>query len=241
MEKPQVTRRGGRTQRYRVFVLETVKGAKQFQRQKTIRPMKRTLSALPVVLALLVRATPSKHSATAAVPSPTGPSRLLTRMQYLVDPTRDDPFLANGAKRELLVRFWYPASLGLGCQPAEYTSPRVWSYFSQLVAISLPKVRTNSCLDASIAEGAHPVVLFSHGYTGACTDYTFVFEDLASRGYVVVSVDHTFEATAVEFPDGRFVKSVFGSYLAEKHITGRRSGLLFGLVGAVEKLEVRPA
>jgi hypothetical protein len=31
---------------------------------------------------------------------------------------------------------------------------------------------------------------------------------------VVASVDHTFEATAVEFPDGRLVQSVFGSYLA---------------------------
>ncbi len=78
------------------------------------------------------------------------------------------------------------------------------------MAVSLPEVRTNSCLDAPIAEGAHPVILFSHGYTGAFTDYTFIFEDLASRGYVVASVDHTYEATAVEFPDGRFVKSVFG-------------------------------
>ena len=32
---------------------------------------------------------------------------------------------------------------------------------------------------------------------------------------MVASVDHTSEATAVEFPDGRFVKSVFGSHLDE--------------------------
>jgi dienelactone hydrolase len=133
----------------------------------------------------------------------------------LVDPTRDDPFLANGAKRELLVRFWYPASLHQDCKPAEYASPKVWSYFSQLVTVPLPEIRTNSCLDAPITEGAHPVIVFTHGYTGTFTDYTFIFEDLASRGYVVASVDHTYEATAIEFPDGRFVKSVFGSYLAE--------------------------
>ena len=53
----------------------------------------------------------------------------------LVDSTRDDPFLADGTKRELLVRFWYPASLDQGCEPAEYTSPAVWSYFSQLAEI----------------------------------------------------------------------------------------------------------
>jgi dienelactone hydrolase len=149
---------------------------------------------------------------TSAVPSPTGPSSVGTRVVNLVDSTRNDPFLANGAKRELLVRFWYPASLNQGCEPAEYTSPKVWGYFSELVGIPLPKVRTNSCLNVPITKGAHPVIVFTHGYTGTFTDYTFIFEDLASRGFVVASVDHTYEATAVEFPDGRLVKSLVGSH-----------------------------
>jgi dienelactone hydrolase len=113
------------------------------------------------------------------------------------------------------VRFWYPASLAQGCVPAEYTAPAVWSYFSQVAKIPLPKVSTNSCMDAPITEGLHPVVVFTPGYTGTFTDYTFLAEDLASRGYVVASVDHTYEATAVQFPDGRLVKSVLGSHLAE--------------------------
>ena len=151
---------------------------------------------------------------TAAVPSPTGPSPVGTRIVDLVDSTRDDPYLAAGTKRELLVRFWYPASSNQACTPAEYTSPKVWSYFSQLTELPLPKATTNSCLDARVADGAYPVVIFTHGYTGTFTDYTFLFEDLASRGYVVASIDHTYEATAVEFPDGRFVKSMVGSHLA---------------------------
>ena len=71
---------------------------------------------------------------------------------------------------------------------------------------------TNSCLDAPVADGQHPIVVFTHGYTRTFTDYTFLFEDLASRGYVVASVDHTYEATAVDFPDGRFVESIPGSH-----------------------------
>jgi hypothetical protein len=55
--------------------------------------------------------------------------------------------------------------------------------------------------------------VFTHGYTATFTDYSFIFEDLASRGYVVASVDHTYEATAVEFPNGRSVKSVLGSHI----------------------------
>jgi dienelactone hydrolase len=152
---------------------------------------------------------------TATVPRPVGPSIIGTRVMELVDPAREDPYVANGAKRDLLVRFWYPASIDQGCKPAEYTTPRIWSYFSQLVGVSLPQVKTNSCLDAPITEGAHPVIVFTHGYTGTFTDYTFLFEDLAARGYVVASVNHTYEATAVDFPDGRFVKSVLGSHLGK--------------------------
>ena len=137
-----------------------------------------------------------------------------TRVVELVDSVRPDPYLANGQKRDLLIRFWYPATLTGDCQPAEYTSARVWSYFAELVGVSTrPAVVTNSCLNAPVAAGLHPVVVFSPGFTGTFTDYTFLFEDLASRGYVIASVDHTNEATAVEFPDGRFVKSILGSYL----------------------------
>ena len=148
-----------------------------------------------------------------SAPLPTGPNPVGTQILDLVDPTRNDPFLANGAKRELVVRMWYPASPGQSCSRADYASPHVWSEFSRLLGIPLPQVTTNSCWDTPMSVGAHPVVLFTHGYTGTFTDYTFLFEDLASRGYVVASVDHTFEATAVEFPDGRLAESVFGSHL----------------------------
>jgi dienelactone hydrolase len=166
---------------------------------------KLSASALPTTL---------RQEQTQAAPIPVGPDKVGTRIMDLVDSSRNDPFSANGVKRELLVRFWYPASLNQGCQPAQYTSPKVWNYFSKLVGAPLPGVTTNSCLTAPVADGAHPVVVFTPGYTGTFTDYTYLFEDLASRGYVVASVDHTSEATAVEFPDGRLVTSVLGSHLA---------------------------
>jgi pimeloyl-ACP methyl ester carboxylesterase len=154
--------------------------------------------------------------ATVTVPSPIGPDKVGTRVMGLIDSARKDPYLSTNAKRELLVRFWYPASLAQACKPAAYASPQVWNYFSQLVRFALPEVVTNSCSEAAITAGTHPVIVFTPGYTATFTDYTFIFEDLASRGYVIASVDHTFEATAVEFPDGRLIKSVLGSYLGNQ-------------------------
>jgi predicted dienelactone hydrolase len=147
-----------------------------------------------------------------AAPAPTGPNRVGTRTAHFVDSTREDPFAGNGTKRELMVRFWYPTGTS-DCKPADYTTPAVWSYFSQLMGVPLPEVKTNSCEDAIVANGAHPVVVFTPGYTGTFTDYTFLFEDLASRGYLVAALNHTNEATVTEFPDGRMVESIFGSHL----------------------------
>lgn len=149
-----------------------------------------------------------------SAPTPSGSYRVGTRVMDLVDASRADPYLANGAKRELLVRFWYPAAGAPACTPAQYTSAGVWNYQAWIAKVAPFEVRTNSCQDASIQPGTHPVVVFTHGYTGTFTDYTFLFEDLASRGYVVASVNHTFEATASEFPDGRIAKSMVGTHLA---------------------------
>ncbi len=156
---------------------------------------------------------------TAETPSPTAAGKVGTRVMEFVDATREDPYAGKGSRRDLLVRFWYPASMAQACKPAEYTPPQVWSYFAKLRKVALPEVTTNSCWEAPVSGGPHPVVVFTHGYTGTFTDYTFLFEDLASRGYVVASVDHTYEATAVEFPDGRMIKSVMGSYLANTEKT----------------------
>jgi dienelactone hydrolase len=152
--------------------------------------------------------------AMAAAPRPTGASQVGTRLMHMTDAVHDDPYLADGTKRELMVRLWYPTPGNAPCTPAPYTSAAVLSEISQLLgATTLPQISTNSCLDAPVAAGAHPIVVITHGFTGTFTDYTFLTEDLASRGYVVASVDHTYEATAVEFPNGTVAKSVFGSHL----------------------------
>ena len=161
-----------------------------------------------VLVALAARA----ETFAIAVPPPTGPYKVGTSSMRMVDLRRNDPYVANGSKRELLIRLWYPASLVQGYQHADYASPKVWRYISQLTGVDLPSIQTNSLLNAPMASGPHPVVLLTHGYTGTLTDYTFLTEDLASRGYVVVSVAHTYESTAVEFPDGRLVQSVLGSH-----------------------------
>ncbi|MFK8912450.1 alpha/beta hydrolase family protein, partial [Streptomyces sp. YS-3] len=62
------------------------------------------------------------------------------------------------------------------------------------------------------AEGAgvagFPVVLYSPGAGDPRTLGTTLCDELASRGYVVVMLDHTYDAQVVEFPRGRLESTV---------------------------------
>lgn len=62
--------------------------------------------------------------------------------------------------------------------------------------------------------GVHDV-LYSPGAGEPRTWGTTLVQDLASRGYVVVTVDPTYEASEVEFPGGRIVTSVLQAELAK--------------------------
>jgi predicted dienelactone hydrolase len=51
--------------------------------------------------------------------------------------------------------------------------------------------------------GGLPVVLYSPGLDGPRALGTVLVEELASRGYIVVTVDHTYQPDQVEFPGSR--------------------------------------
>ena len=47
-----------------------------------------------------------------------------------------------------------------------------------------------------------PVLLYNHGYSGFPGVHQVLFEDLASHGYIVVSVGHAHESALFVLPDG---------------------------------------
>lgn len=72
----------------------------------------------------------------------------------------------------------------------------------------LDTIFTHAVPNASVLrDGApYPLILFSHGYLGSHPlDFTVFCEEIASHGYVVASIAHTYYATEVKFPDGRVI------------------------------------
>jgi dienelactone hydrolase len=72
-------------------------------------------------------------------------------------------------------------------------------------ADTLSRVETNAVSDArpSGRRHSHPLVVLSPGFTNSRSAVTALAEDLASHGYVVAGIDHTYESYATAFPDGR--------------------------------------
>ena len=65
------------------------------------------------------------------------------------------------------------------------------------------KTRTNAIKDAEPTGRKLPLVVLSPGFTNPMSTLTSLAEDLASRGYVVAGIDHTYESYATTLSDGR--------------------------------------
>lgn len=136
------------------------------------------------------------------MPRPTGPARIGTVSLHLVDRSRPDPWVPAEQARELMVQIWYPARSVHGRPRAGWVSPGVAARINPLGSGFLLPV-THGHTGAPAAPGRRLVVVFSPGFGGERTGSTALVEDLASHGFVVVTIDHTHDAQFVEFPDGR--------------------------------------
>jgi dienelactone hydrolase len=162
--------------------------------------------AAAVVVPAPGAARPAESPPGFTLPAPTGKFAVGTLSQRLVDTSRADPFAA-GKRRELMVQLWYPATRATGRPTARYLPARSARVIERSVGISTPVLdgAVHARAGAPAASGRHPVVLFSPGFGVSRAFYTVLVEDLASRGFVVVAIDHPYDAQVVEFPDGRLV------------------------------------
>jgi predicted dienelactone hydrolase len=142
------------------------------------------------------------------LPAPTGHHRIGVVQLHLVDETRPDPWVPTQPVRELMVSLWYPAERTHRYPSAPWLAPAAWARFEQDNQIPpgvLQVPLTHGAVGAPVDRdrGGRPVVLYSPGFGSTRDSGTILVEELVSRGYIVATIDHTHDATAVEFPDGR--------------------------------------
>lgn len=176
------------------------------------------IASVPMATAATAQSRPAAHSPVAAnptptpvrltLPAPTGPHPLGTVAVHLVDRARVDPWQDSRPARELMIQLWYPARAAHGHPPVPWMSPGAVTFFEREQGIPsgtllLPTTHAHPAAPVDRGRCGRPVVLYSPGLLSDRSLGTVLIEELASHGYLVVAIDHTYDADQVEFPGGR--------------------------------------
>lgn len=142
------------------------------------------------------------------VPVPSGEYFIGTESFVLVDENREELYADTG-KRKIKIQFWYPAETTEGYELAPWLEDGVVVAQSLASDAGLPSfvlnhtelIMSNSYESAPISNALeqYPVVIISHGWRGFRNLHTDMAEELASLGYIVISIDHTYGSVATVF------------------------------------------
>jgi hypothetical protein len=167
------------------------------------------------------------------LPTPTGEYEIGSVTFELTDETRNETFTEPpNDHRRILVRAWYPADTVAGHNMAPYVdAPGQFGIgiqqsfgFPAFMVSHFQLTKTHSYLNAPLsqAETSFPVLVFSHGYGGLIMQDTVLMEELASNGYIVFSISHSYEAAVTSFPDGSVIyeatEEMYADLVSSLHI-----------------------
>ncbi|WP_329025903.1 alpha/beta hydrolase family protein [Streptomyces sp. NBC_00690] len=190
-------------------------------RRGTVSALLALTLPLPLIgAASAAPATPSFPANTQPVPEPAprlelpvpeGRYGVGTSSLHLTDTSRTDHWVPSSGAREVLVSMYYPARKGTGKPTARpYLTPEesqallTKSSVGQMMpagsAERVSATRTHARDRAVPVPGQRPLVVLSPGFELPRATMTALAEELASRGYVVASLDHAYESVAAAFP-----------------------------------------
>ena len=93
--------------------------------------------------------------------------------------------------RKLTLEVWYPATLAAGQKEHTVYNDVLGSGPNDPARPNTPfQFNGRAARDATPSTGRYPLVIVSHGYPGSRLQMSYLTENLASKGYVVVAIDH---------------------------------------------------
>lgn len=213
-----------------ILLLLIVLRVVNFKKSTKIHALWRYTGYLFILLLMTVGGFLSTALPVFQLPAPTGEYPVGTQTLHFIDSSRSEIFTDDVEdKRELMVQVWYPA------QASQEKRDRLFmmggQQFSNVMngygnSFGLPSftlkywkyIGANSYQAAEIQQKvtSYPVVLISHGLGTSKMLHTSQAENLASHGYIVIGIDHTYSSVATLFPDGKV--TTFTTELSDKNI-----------------------
>ncbi|MGF7059027.1 hypothetical protein [Brassicibacter mesophilus] len=149
------------------------------------------------------------------LPKPVGTYTVgITHMDF-IDQARKQvfPFEETKAYREIPVTIFYPSDSTEGKNTAPYAFPEALEVIHKLThgfwSKNMAKLKTRVYENISVSkkQDKFPIIFFNHGYFAYEMQSTILCSDLASLGYIVISVGHPYESSGIKYRDGRIVKA----------------------------------
>ena len=173
----------------------------------------RILGRILLVVALLAASLALMIEPLPSLPAPSGPFSVGSEVFHWTDTARDEVLTAaTEDAREVVAQAWYPTDAANGDATAYIGTDAPTSPVDGLPAVvfeDYDAVDTHAVDLAPVSADSEewPVLLFSPGLGVPRQSYTALCVELASRGYVVVSLSHPYDSPALELADGRVVTS----------------------------------
>ena len=200
-------------------LLGKIRNNKPNQANETPKKLKRFLTILGAIFGIILIVLNTFVANLMPMPvlaEPNGPFEVGTTFFHLVDQERREEATANTTDaRSLWVQVWYPAeeTESYNRMPALPESERFMGDmfgkygFPCFTAEYIPSIKSHSYLDAPIMSGnqSFPIILYSHGYNGNLSGNTQKAEALASHGYVIFGIAHSYETQISLREDGSWL------------------------------------
>lgn len=156
-------------------------------------------------------ATTPTPSFQGTLPAPTGPYAAGEDVIHLTDASRPDPWVPSSGPRQLTVTMVYPAVPGTGTPAPYMTLAEAAGHIQQgkipassgITPQNLSSVTTHAFDGARPQRGKYPLVVLSPGFGDPRMVLTSLATDLASHGYVVALVGHTYEDSGETLANGQ--------------------------------------
>lgn len=174
----------------------------------------RSITIANAFLALFASIVRGSNNTALIVPEPTGPYGVAYQDFELVDTSRIDPFNASHSRRLMISRYTPIPRSECICTTIRYCSPAacdlLWSQYNDTSIerdILLPVCASapQPLHPINTTTEAFPVALFSPGLGLTRIIYHHAMMQFASQGFIVYSIDHTYDNDPVVFPDGEVI------------------------------------
>ncbi len=144
-------------------------------------------------------------------PEPPGEFIVGSQTLHIQDENRPEIMTEDSTDtREFMARLYYPAKEKTGAQ-AKYIPEfaKVKDAFQKKLGWPIPMIEYIELIEIHAYENAEilsnrafPFIIYSHGLSNNYTEASARLTNLASKGYIVVAINHTYGSDFSVFPDG---------------------------------------